>query len=93
MASPVSSALLLLFPLLTLQQCQAWVSREGTVSHSRKEHHLAMLVEVWIFLNLYLYTVLFLYVRTISSSSLSGTVSASAIQNSVFTSILGQCGL
>lgn len=51
-----------------------------------------MLAEVWIFLNLYLYTVLFLYVRTLPPPS-QVTVSASAIQDSVFTSILGQCGL
>lgn len=74
MASPVSSALFLFFLLLPhlYNSAKPRVPREGTIPHSRKEHHLAMLVEVWIFLNLYLYTVLFLYVRTVSSSSLSG---------------------
>lgn len=52
-----------------------------------------MLVEVWIFLNLYLYTVLFLMSALSLPPPSQVTVSASAIQSCVFTSILGQCGL
>lgn len=58
-----------------------------------EEHHVAMLVEVWIFLNLYLYTVVFLTSALSLPFPSQVTVSASAIQSCVFTSILGQCGL
>lgn len=73
MASPVSSPLLLLSSSHTIMaSAKPPALIEGALLHSRKERHLAMLGEVWIILNLYLYTVLFLYVHTVSSSSLSG---------------------
>lgn len=68
MASPVSSTLLLLSsPLLPHHHGSAKPPAliEGALLHSRKECHLATLGEVWIILNLYLYTVLFLYVHTV----------------------------